>query len=147
MSRFGSRFRERGLSEGRQPGPDTFRFSPPIPLPASPEPLEGLGELANIGIAIPVEWFKGKASPGVDHFYHPRHHPSKNSPFAVRMEGTAVGAWHVSRGVLSPSGLLQQQITVHCDRASIVKPVTPSRLRWEAPSTFHRGGLMSADRI
>jgi len=50
------------------------------------------------------------------------------------MEEAAAGAWHVSRGVLSPSGLLQQQTTVRSDRASIVKPVTPSRLRWEAPS-------------
>jgi hypothetical protein len=31
-----------------------FRFSLPIPLPASREPPEAVGELPNIGIAIPA---------------------------------------------------------------------------------------------
>ncbi len=48
-----------------------FRFSPPIPLPASPEPPEPLREL---GIAIPSALFKGRASCGVDAC-------GRNSPF------------------------------------------------------------------
>jgi len=35
-------------------------------LPPSPEPPEALGKLANIGIAILRELFKGRASRGLD---------------------------------------------------------------------------------
>lgn len=35
------------------------RSAPPIPLPASREPPEALGELSNIGIAMPGDWPTG----------------------------------------------------------------------------------------
>jgi len=53
-----------------------FRFSLPIPLPASCEPPEAQGELPNTGIAIPRELFNGRASCGVADG-----NAGKNSPF------------------------------------------------------------------
>jgi len=40
-----------------------LQVASPIPLPPSPEPPEALGELANTGIGIPRELFKGRVSP------------------------------------------------------------------------------------
>jgi len=54
--------------------------SPPIPLPPSPDPPEALGKLPDIGMAIPTQLFKGRASRGLSS-------PGKNSRFRMRMEG------------------------------------------------------------
>ena len=59
------------------------RFSPPIPLPPSPEPPEAPGGIQNIEVAIPRELFKGRASREVDG-------SSRNSPLRARMEGACV---------------------------------------------------------
>ncbi len=71
-----------GMSHGREPRSVpctlgvcvTLRFSSPITLPPSPESPEPLGELPNIGIAIPRELFKGRPCGGVEDV-------SKNDPF------------------------------------------------------------------
>jgi len=64
-------------SKGLFACPFSFRFPPSIPLPASRDPPEPVGEIASIGIAIPRELFEGRASVG---FNIPRH-PGKNGPF------------------------------------------------------------------
>lgn len=62
-------------------------FSPPIPLPDSREPPEGLGGLPNIGIAVPRNCSTEEFPRGRGCGHGP---PGKNNPFLGRMEGVCL---------------------------------------------------------